>query len=60
MCSPLPLQAGTLVCGEDGQGGHKRKGESLTVFDITLRTLEEFKNIEGILIHCLGGTCERA
>lgn len=40
--------------------GHKKNGESPTVFGIALRTLEELKNIEGILIHCSGGTCERA
>lgn len=39
---------------------HKRKGESPTVFGIALRTPEEFKNLEGIFVHCSGGTCERA
>lgn len=50
----------TLQCMLRMGKGHKKNGKSPTVFDIALRTPEELKNIERILIHCSGGTCERA
>lgn len=37
--------------------GHKKNGESPTVFGIALRTPEELKNMGEILINCSGGTC---
>lgn len=41
-----------------GKGAQEKRWKPNSV--IALRTPEEFKNIEGILVHCSGGTCERA